>query len=644
MRIAALLLAAWPLLAAEDAPAWVREAAARPVPSYPAKVSLVVTLQEESVTVNADGSRIMRERGALRVLQQLSHPPVAQRGYDSRNGRIRSFQGWLLSPSGKPVVFGKNAIVDRSAATSQMYDEHRYQALNPGTGLAPGATFAWEVVEEEKTIFANYHYPFQSDDPVLLSRFTLTLPAGWEVKSVVLNHAPIEPRVEGSVYSWELRDLPWIEPEEHSPGIAAAAPRLGVSYFPASGGSGLRTAKDWGALSAWFSELADPAAEASAPVRAKAAELTAGAKTALDKMRALAAFVQQTNYVFVAIDLNHGGGFTPHRAEQTLERNYGDCKDKTALMRALLASIGVESYAVSIYATDRLFVRPEWPASQFNHDITAIRAPAELTLPATLDHPRLGRLLLFDPTSRTTPLGDLPDHEQGSLALVLAGARGELVRTPLLPPALRRVESDVEARLTPEGGLTARISRRYFGQSAGPWRRLLLGEPEEFKHSLERALSRHLGGLTLGRVEHSDRFEEGQLELKMDVAVNRFGQIMQGRLLIVNPGDLAPPPDYALPAKPRQQPVELYARAHTDSVKIAVPPRFKVDELPEPLTLESPYGSFHARWRAEGASVLFEQSVEIKDTLAPASEYGQVREFLEKIATGQRSPVVLVKE
>ena len=47
-------LAAGLLQAADDAPAWVKQEAARTVPSYPAKVSNVVLLHEESVTVDPD--------------------------------------------------------------------------------------------------------------------------------------------------------------------------------------------------------------------------------------------------------------------------------------------------------------------------------------------------------------------------------------------------------------------------------------------------------------------------------------------------------------------------------------------------------------------------------------------------------------
>lgn len=55
--------------AAEEIPQWVRDAASMPVHSYPAKVSSVALLSEEAVTVDVDGRRLMRERGAIRILQ-----------------------------------------------------------------------------------------------------------------------------------------------------------------------------------------------------------------------------------------------------------------------------------------------------------------------------------------------------------------------------------------------------------------------------------------------------------------------------------------------------------------------------------------------------------------------------------------------
>jgi geranylgeranyl pyrophosphate synthase len=84
---------------------------------------------------------------------------------------------------------------------------------------------------------------------------------------------------------------------------------------------------------------------------------------------------------------------------------------------------------VLIYSGDRTRVREEWVSpGQFNHCILAVRVSDETKARSVVQHPSLGRLLVFDATSPTTPVGDLPDHEQGSFALVAAGDGGALVR------------------------------------------------------------------------------------------------------------------------------------------------------------------------------------------------------------------------
>jgi hypothetical protein len=365
----------------------------------------------------------------------------------------------------------------------------------------------------------------------------------------------------------------------------------------------------------------------------------------LDKIRAIGAFVQKTNYVAVAINLARGGGLTPHNADQVLARNYGDCKDKATLMRALLKAVGIDSWMVSIFSGDRLYVQPEWTADQFNHVIVAVRVSAETKAPTVLDNPRLGRLLIFDPTNRSTPVGDLPDYEQGSYALIVAGARGELVAMPVLSPELNRIESVADAELNVDGTLSAHLQRQYFGQPAANLRRTAtLEQHDELRHVFEEALSYRLGGLTLKTIEPTDHMRDDQFQLNMDVAVRQFGQTLQGRLLMIAPGALGRQTNYSFPAKPRKAPVLLDAEVYRDTVTISVPPQFKVDELPDPARLTSAYGSYSAKWSASGNKIRFEQSLEVKNTNAPATEYGKIRQFFERVESTQNSSVVLVKE
>ena len=80
-------------------------------------------------------------------------------------------------------------------------------------------------------------------------------------------------------------------------------------------------------------------------------------------------------------------------------------------MSSMLGEVGVESFYVSIN-TRRGAVTPETPASMglFNHEILAVRLPDGLSDPSLMavwQHPKLGKILFFDPTDELTPFGHL---------------------------------------------------------------------------------------------------------------------------------------------------------------------------------------------------------------------------------------------
>jgi len=633
------------LCAADDLPDWARQAASQTAPAYSPKVYAVALLHEESLVVDPDGHRTLRERGVIRILQKSTDFVRAFRPYNTRSGKIRDFRGWLVSPSGAAAPLGKDAVADIALSPESTYDEGRARVMSPGPGVAPGSVFAYEVTEEEKSVFTQHEYDFQNSAPALVSRFSISTPPGWEVRGTVLNHAPVEPVVANGTYTWELRDLPWIEDERYSPDIRSVAPRLGVAFLPGDNKAGMRPLKDWQAVAAWMGELADPTADPSAEVKAKAAELTRGLATEAEKIRAIARFSQQVNYVSVQLNIERGGGYTPHRAGDVLAHNYGDCKDKTTLMRALLQAAGIPSYLILVDAEDRYYVRPEWPSpSQFDHAIVAVRVSPETDLPTILNHPRLGRLLIFDPTDSDTPLGDLPQGEQGSHALVAAGAQGELVELPLLPATANRIESTAVGGLDAAGRVTVHVDRQYFGQAAArAHARVVHQTNDELKKGYERSLGDRVGAIAVKQAQISGAIAEGRMQLSLDYAAEHFSQTMTG-MMIVKPGALALGAGYFFKPGPRQLPVRLDGDIYRDTVRIKLPPGYAIDEMPDAIRLDSRYGAYSANWKSDGADLVFEQSVEVHDVMAPPAEYADVVKFFDRIGRSEASAVVLVRK
>lgn len=644
LALAGLILAAG--AAAQAPPAWLLDAAREATPSYPSHVDHAVLFAEEALSVDESGRRTMRDRGAIRILHSGGAPVAASRYYNARSGRIRDFRVWHLPPNGKPVAYPRNRIVDRAVASQNDYDEGRIREADCDPSAPPGTVFAWEIVEEESTIFTTYSHAFQGRLPALRSRFVLNLPAGWESRARLLNHPAIEARSEGASLVWELRSLPPLDHEPWSPRWSSLAPRLALTYWPSSGATpALRPMNDWPAVARWLHSLTEPAHQVSPEIQAKAAELTASAASPWDRVLALARFVQQVTYVSIQLNLTRGGGYTPNAAPLVLRRNYGDCKDKSTLLRSLLAAAGFDAWTVAVYSGDRDYVRPEWPSPhQFNHVIVAIRIPDSIDAPTVLSHPALGRLLIFDPTDPFTPLGGLDEDQQGSHALLIHPEHGGLFPLPLAPPSENRVERSVQAALTDEGLVNARLLTRYHGQSGSLWRSILARETEaEWKKRMEGSLARRAGSVRIARLEFAPPAPRTPLESTVEFESRSIAQLMQNRLMTVAPGQFVPAIEFAISTRERTLPVLLPDVVRTDEVHIRLPAGFVIDEMPGPVALQSSFGRFEASWARSPEGLVFRQHLEITRKLGPASSYPDARSFFEQAAGAQNAAVVLIR-
>ncbi len=152
----------------------------------------------------------------------------------------------------------------------------------------------------------------------------------------------------------------------------------------------------WGEVASWASsvfEVGDP--DADNGVRKLAEEIRAAHATDEERIIAALRFVQDdVRYLGLEIGVN---AFRPHAPALTLERRFGDCKDKSSLLVALLTELGVEAHVALVNTELAGAVEALHPtASAFDHAIVRV----------TYD----GRSWWLDPTL-TYERGPLADEE-----------------------------------------------------------------------------------------------------------------------------------------------------------------------------------------------------------------------------------------
>jgi hypothetical protein len=632
----------------DEAPAWLRQAASITVPTYGKDVRAVTLHDESRKTVEEDGRITTVTYYAVRILTREGRGHAeAHEFYYNGSGNVKEMRAWLIRPSGEVRAYGKKEIIDRARVDNDVYNEAREKIISAEDGADAGCVFGYEIITEERQVFSQFVWYFQSGAPVLMSRLTVALPQGWRADAITFNHAKIEPSASGASYTWELRDLPPVETEPASPKLSKLVAHIAVNVFPPQGKATiLRSFASWKDVSRYKSELSDPQAGFNEPMVAKARELTAGAKTEFERIQAIGRYAQSVNYISIQIDIGRGGGYRPHAAVDVFNKNYGDCKDKANLMRALLKSLGVESYPVSIFSGDPNRVEPEWPSPhQFNHCIIAVKVSEETQAPTIVKHPSLGRLLIFDPTDEDTPFGDLPDDEQGSYALIVAGDAGELMKMPVTPPEANRLERVVEAELSADGMLTAKVSERSFGQAAVEERRHFkhADRPQYVKH-IERWITQTAPSANVLKSEPNDDVRGGKFALDVEFKSPNYAQLMRGKLMVFKPAVVSRRSSIFLTEAKRKHPVVLDSEAYDETVKIKLPEGFDVDEMPDAVEVNQSFGNYAAKCEVKDGHLIFRRSLALKAGTIPVEQYASVRGFFERIRAVEQTPVVLVKK
>ncbi len=315
----------------------------------------------------------------------------------------------------------------------------------------------------------DYAYTISGSNPCYAGKFLDSVPLQWAttvrqsyyrlVKSrsrrvyVKSHHTEIEPQVEtleGHLEALVYRQTD-VEPlilENNIPEWYQPHAWVQLSEF-----------EDWNELAQWAATLYDFPSEAPDPgLRQLVEQIRQAHANPEDRALAALAFVQNdVRY----LGLEEGpGAYRPSPPNETFRRRFGDCKDKVALLQALLAELEIDSQPVLLSMSGRGRVA-EWHPSPFAFDHVILR----ISLPD-------GETVWADPTQT---------HQEGTLkqrffddygkGLVVDAKTEDLIDMPECATGSGRVKL-VEDFYVGDVGESSRVeaSTQYSGQYADSFR------------------------------------------------------------------------------------------------------------------------------------------------------------------------------
>lgn len=636
-----------PAYASGDAPQWMHALVGTSLPSYDEKTDAVLLYSETNVTVLSQDKIRTHVREAYKVLR----PGGRERGTVwldfGSSKKINSFHGWCIPAQGKDYEVKEKDAVDVAppAEGGYLVEDTKFRILRiPAPD--PGNIVGYEYEVEERPFWLQDVWDFQGRDPVREAHYSLQLPAGWVFKSSWIAHEETKPDEAGSVLQWKIADVKALRPEPQMPPWRGLAGQMVVSFFPSGGTSQKREFATWDDVGIWMGQLYSSQMEASDAIKQEVRTLTEGQPTTLGKMQALASFVQH-DIRYVAIELGIGG-WQPHAAPDVFAHKYGDCKDKATLLRTMLREIGVSSYQVVIN-TERGSVTSDTPAhNAFNHVILAIKLPDDVhdsSLMAVVVHPKLGRLLFFDPTSEIMPFGQIRGHLQANYGLLVTPDGGELVQLPQQPTNMNGISRQASLKLDAKGILKGDVRESRVGDHAWQerWRLRTVTKSEDRIKPIEEVLG---GSLPNFHITAASLINASQTDLPLGFNYSFLSEDyakLAGNLLLVRPRVLGNKSSGILEMKePRKFPVEFEGPEHDiDSFEITIPDGYEVDELPPPMDADYSFASYHSKTEAVGHTLHYTRTLEIRELSVPVGKMDELKKFYRIIASDERNTAVL---
>ena len=649
--LAALLFSVFvvlPVARGADAPQWMHAAANAPLPAHDEKTNAVLLYAEDALSVQSNGKMKRVERRVYKILRPDGRGfGTVHANFDSEQ-KINGMRGWCIPSQGKDYEVKEKDAIETAllgVQNGELMSDLKTKILTI-PAADPGNTVGYEVEMELRPYVLQDIWAFQEVNvPVREAHYSLQLPAGWEYKAVWLNHPEVQPTGGGGQWQWVVKDIEAIKPENGMPPWEGVAGFMVVSLFGNASGRS-NGFEDWNAMGRWESGLANARREASPEIKKKTAEITANVPTPLGKMRALAQFMQK-DIRYVAIQLGIGG-WQPHPAPEIFVHKYGDCKDKATLMSSMLHEIGIESFYLDIN-TDRGTVTPATPATRwFNHVVLAIRLPDDVndaSLHMVMTHPKLGRLLIFDPTDEFTPFGVLRGELQKSYALLVTPDGGELIMVPQLPAALNGVVRTAKVALSSTGTLSGDFVEERSGDYGTQQRAALKSVTKDADRVkfIETLISHSIPTFQITKGSFSNLNQLDQpFGYQYSLVAQNYAKTA-GNLLLVRPRILGSNTSDILEKKePRKYPVEFEGpEKNTDTIEITLPAGYEVDDMPPPINADYSFASYHSKTEVNGSTLKYTRTFEVKELSVPVSKMEDLKKLYRIIAGDERNTAVL---
>ena len=597
----------------------------------------VVVFDSSVVDVQPDGKFLSREHAIIKILTMKGKAEYADQtfSYYTMYDTVRVIRARVIKEDGRIIdVPGENIKDVKIPAMGRFFLPNVRMKKITFPDVEIGDAIEYIVEDEMRAPPMENNYDamvmFQETEPILQRVYVLKIPIDikWKVYNDEDGMVKYTRRSEGdkTVHTWEIKDVPGIIREPLMPAITDVAKKLLVSTVPS-----------WKVWSRWYWGLCKDKFAVNDTMIAVMDSLLKGTKTKMDTIRAIYHYVaDEVRYVGTTMS-GKKGGYEPFPATKTFRQKYGVCRDKAALMVAMLRHLGIEAYTV--LTNPAMKVEKEIPVDQFNHAIVAIKE---------------GDGYIFsDPTVQFCKDLFAP-YEQNRGVLVCTPEGEGLAYTEILPPESNTSNVTAIFNLNEDGGFEAEIN--IVGKGMNDMGLRMLSKrfsPDRIKQIFEGSFQSIGSGVAIDTIILSDPQDYTKnMNVKIKLSADEFA-LVQGKKMRFKPpfsggssirisvgGGGGDP--FAL--EKRKYPLYLYSKTKTIAVEtIKIPKGYRVVHLPEDYTIDSDFMTAKNTWKRKVRSIEHRTEFIMKKIEIMPDEYPSARKVMKEMQDKSKGEIILEK-
>jgi len=606
-----------------------------PVHLWPEAVDAIVLLDEREFQIKSDNKAEYKVYRKIIVNNERGKKYGEVVINENKFIRCNKISGRILDLNGKEIKkLNKKEIKKANISPGYiLFDDSKYQWFELGLLNYPYIVEYSYEKDYNSLFFWPGWYP-QMDIPVLKAIYKLVLqtPINYRTHYIGFEQEPNNCDEKGKqVTTWELENIEpaidedWMPPENEVQMALFFAP----DKFQLEDTKG--SFESWDQFANWYRLLTSGRYALLPETRQKISDMISESMSEREKIQKLYSFLQDhTRYVAIELGLS---GWQPQSAQSVFDNCYGDCKDLTTLMIAMLGEVGIRAYPAKILTRDHGLLIKEFPGAQFNHCIAFVPLPSDT--------------VWLECTADFVEAGMLPASEQGCDVLVVKENGAEIVRTPVSSSNENVWTSKIVGRLNSGGTLFFEGTIKASG-SIGASRRSAFNDlkPEECQRKVSQIIGSFAPKVDLQDyqiINLSENFDQ-PLVINFQGTVDKFG-VKSANRIFINPNILnRQTQDDILEEEERKFPVHYYyAFKEIDSLVITLPEGFEIEAAPDSMKLETPFGVFKTSYCVENDSLKYLRIFDIIYNQIPVAMYGDYCSFVKKVVKSDNAKFVLRK-